>query len=199
MFSSGNRVAAYSALCMLFAVFGLTSCNLSNQPKLPKPPFETSIDLSRQGVVANFDIRVPKHRIYHFRIRFEYPEEDQAEREHVRKLVGDYGRDKDNNLIEPGILTPVKLAILKKQNQDKSIIYQRIIKDPETYAYGSGYFAKAIGHCNLPRGEYRFVLESLAQPKEYKSIPTKFVIYFESFLKGAFIPINIDRSKTCPQ
>ena len=199
MLRSGNRVSTYSALCMLFTLCVLTSCNFGNKSKLPKPPFEMSIDLSRKGVAADFDIRITNHNIYDFKLYFEYPEEDQAEREHVRKLVGDYGRDKDNNLIEPGILTPVKLMIFREQSHSESIIYQRIIKDPEMYAYGSGYFAKTIGHCNLPRGEYRFVLESLAQPKEYKSIPTKFVVSFESFLKGAFIPINIDRSKTCPQ
>ena len=195
----GNRVSTYSALFMPFALFVLASCNLSNQPKLPKPPFETPVDLSRGGVVADFDIRVPKHRIYYFRLLFEYPEEDQAQRAHVRKLVGDYGRDKDNNLIEPGILTPVKLTIFKKQNQRESITYQRIIKDPEMYAYGSDYFAKRVSHCDLKRGEYRFVLESLAQRQEYASIPTKFHITFPSIFKFSYDLKDIDRSKTCPQ
>ena len=195
MLRSEDRVSAYSALFMLFALFGLTSCNLSDQPKLPKPPFKTPVNLSHKGVVADFDIRVPKHRIYRFRMRFEYPEEDRAEREHVRRLVGDYGRDKNNNLIEPGILTPVKLTIFKGE----SVIYQRIIKDPETYAHGSGFFAKLIGHCDLKRGKYRFVLESLAQLQEYASIPTKFVITFSNIFKFSSNLKGIDRSKTCPQ
>ena len=199
MLCSKNKISMFSALFMLFALCMLTSCNFGNQPKLPKPPFEVPIDLSRKGVVADFDIRVPKHRIYHFRLLFEYPEEDQAQRAHVRKLVGDYGRDKDNNLIEPGILTPVKLTIFKKQNQSESITYQRIIKDPETYAAGSDYFAKLIGGCDLKRGEYRFVLESLAQRQEYASIPTKFHITFPSILKFSYNLKDTDRSKTCPQ
>ena len=117
MLCSKNKISMFSTLFMLFALCMLTSCNFGNQPKLPKPPFKTPVNLSHKGVVADFDIRVPKHRIYLFRMRFEYPEEDRAEREHVRRLVGDYGRDKDNNLIEPGILTPVKLTIFKEQNQ----------------------------------------------------------------------------------
>ena len=198
MLRSGNRVSAYSAWFMLFAVFGLTSCNLSNQPKLPKPPFKTPISsLSGKGVVADFNIRITSYDIYEFKLRFEYPEGDQAERERVRKLVGDYGRDKDNNLIEPGILTPVKLTIFKKQKQGELMIYQKIIKDPETYSASSNDFGKKLGHCDLKRGKYRFVLESLAQPQEYASIPTKFHIGTEP--KLVFIPINIDRSKTCPQ
>ena len=199
MLHSRHKISIFSALCMLITLCVLASCNLSNQPKLPKPPFKTPIDLSHKGVVADFDIRVPKHRIYYFRILFEYPEEDQAQRAHVRKLVGDYGRDKDNNLIEPGILTPVKLTIFKKQNQGESIVYQRIIKDPEMYAYGSNYFAKLIGACDLKRGEYRFVLESLAQRQEYASIPTKFHITFPSIFKFSFNLKDSDRSKTCLQ
>ena len=199
MLHSRHKISVCSALFVLFALCMLTSCNLGNQPKLPKPPFMLPVDLSHKGVVADFDIRVPKHRIYHFRLLFEYPEEDQAQRAHVRKLVGDYGRDKDNNLIEPGILTPVELTIFKKQNQSESITYQRIIKDPEMYAYGSDYFAKLIGGCDLKRGEYRFVLESLAQRQEYASIPTKFHITFPSPFKFSYNLKDTDRSKTCPQ
>ena len=185
---------------MLFAVFGLTSCNLSNQPKLPKPPFKTPVNLSHKGVVADFDIRVPKHRIYHFRMRFEYPGEDRAERERVRNIIGDAARDKDNNLTRPGILTPVKLTIYKKQAQGEQIVYQKTENPYLTSGGGStGSFAKTIGHCDLKRGEYRFVLESLAQPQEYASIPTKFVITFPNIFKFSFNPKDIDRSKTCPQ
>ena len=188
-----DRSILFPVLFAVLALFGLASC--SDEPKLPKPPFETPVNLSHKGVVADFDIRVPKHRIYLFRMRFEYPEEDRAKRERVRRLVGDYGRDKNNNLIEPGILTPIKLTIFKGE----SFIYQRIIKDPETYAHGSGYFAKLIGHCDLTRGKYRFVLESLAQPQEYASIPTKFVITFPNIFKFSTNLKGIDRSKTCPQ
>ena len=199
MLCSRHRISICSALFVLFVLCMLTSCNFGNQPKLPKPPFKVPVNLSHKGVVADFDIRVPKHRIYYFRLLFEYPEEDQVQRAYVRKLVGDYGRDKDNNLIEPGILTPVKLTIFKEQNQRESITYQRIIKDPEMYAYGSDYFAKLIGGCDLKRGEYRFVLESLAQRQEYASIPTKFHITFPSPFKFSYNLKDIDRSKTCPQ
>ena len=189
---SGNRVSAYSALCMLFVLCVLTSCNFGNQPKLPKPPFKTPVNLSHEGVVADFDIRVPKHRIYHFELSFEYPEEDRAERERVRRLVG--------GLNEPKVLlTPVKLTIYKKQAQGEHIVYQQTIESPKSTSAGSNFYGKDIGHCDLKRGKYRFVLESLAQPQEYASIPTKFVITFPNIFKFSFNPKGIDRSKTCPQ
>ena len=150
------------------------------------------VDLSHKGVVADFDIRVPKHRIYLFRIRYEYPEEDQAQKEHVRKLAGELHEPK-------ALLTPVKLTILKKQAQREEVVYQKIIESPKANFHGSGYFAKLIGACDLKRGEYRFVLESLAQRQEYASIPTKFRITFPNPFKFSYNLKDIDRSKTCPQ
>ena len=200
MLHSRHKISIFSALCMLIALCVLASCNLSNQPKLPKPPFKVPVDLSHKGVVADFDIRVPKHRIYRFRIRFEYPGEDRSERERVQNIIGDAARDKDNNLTRPGILTPVKLTIYKKQAQGEQIVYQKTENPYLTSGGGStGSFAKTIGHCDLKRGKYRFVLESLAQPQEYASIPTKFVITFPNIFKFSFNPKDIDRSKTCPQ
>ena len=186
-----DRKISLPVLFAVLALFALASC--SDEPKLPKPPFETPINLSREGVVADFDIRMPKwHRIYHFEIRFEYPEGDQAERERVRKLVG--------GLNEPEVLsTPIKLTIYKKKTQNEQIAYQKTIESPKLTSASSNFYAKNIGHCDLKRGEYRFVLESLAQPQEYASISTKFLITFENFLKATFIPINVDRSKSCPQ
>ena len=192
MLRSRHKISVFSALFVLFALCMLTSCNFGNQSKLPKPPFETPIDLSRGGVVADFDIRVPKHRIYHFRMRFEYPEEDRAERERVRKLVG--------GLHEPTLVpTPVKLMIFKEQAQNEQLFYQKTIADSETSGAGSNFYGKDIGQCDLTRGKYRFVLESLAQPQEYASIPTKFVITFPNPFKFSFNLKDIDRSKTCPQ
>ena len=193
---SRHRISVFSVLFMLFALCMLTACN---DWRLPKPPFGTPVDLSRGGVVADFSIRVTKHRLYYFEIRFSYPEEDRVERERVRKLVGEYGRDKNNNLIEPGILTPVKLIIFEKQAQSEQIIYQKTIRDPATVSYSINDFTKEIGYCDLPRGQYRFVLESLAQPQEYASIPTLFYVTYPSPFKYSFNPKTADRSKSCPQ
>ncbi len=192
MLRSGNRVPAFPVLLAALALFALTACNPGDKPKLPKPPFKTPVNLSREGVVADFDIRAPIHRIYRFEIHFEFPKEDQAERARVQKLVG--------GLHEPTpVPTPVKLTIFKKQAQGERVVYQKTIADPDTDSFSVDYFSKTIGHCNLPRGKYRFVLESLSQRREYASIPTKFVITFNGFPKATFIPINIDKSKSCPQ
>lgn len=196
MLRSRHKPSMFSALCALFALCMLTACN---DWRLPKPPFGTPVDLSSGGVVADFNIRVTKHRLYYFELRFSYPEGDRAERERIRKLVGEYRRDKNNNLIEPGILTPVKLIIFEKQAQSEQIVYQKTIRDPGTVSYSINDFTKKIGYCDLPRGHYRFVLESLAQPREYASISTFFYVTYPHPFKFSFNPKTADRSKSCPQ
>ena len=186
---SRHRISVCSALFVLFALCMLTACN---DWRLPKPPFGTPVDLSSGGVVADFKIRVTQHRHYNFIIRFRYPEEDRAERERVRKIVG--------GLHEPTpVPIPVKLMIFKKQAQNEQMVYRITVEDPDTYSASSNDFGKELGYCDLSPGEYRFVLESLAQPREYASIPTLFYVVADPRAQfNPFKPTNFDRSKSCP-
>ncbi len=187
---SGNRIAVFSVLLALLALFALTACN--GKWWLPKPPFRTPVDLAREGVVADFDIRVTRHDLYLFGFRFKFPAKDQAERERVGKIVGDS--------FEPALVpAPVKLTIFKKQAQDEQIYYQKTIEKPAITSYSSDSFGARLGHCDLPRGKYRFVLESLASPREYESIPTVFYVASRNRFKFSFDPKNADRSMSCPQ
>ena len=190
MLRSGNRIAVFSVLLALLALFALTACN--GKWWLPKPPFETPVNLAREGVVADFDIRVTSHWLYLFGLRFKFPAKDRAERERVRKIVG--------GLHEPApVPAPVKLTIFKKQAQDEQIYYQKTIEKPDTDAYSAFSFGVTLGECDLPRGKYRFVLESLASPREYESIPTVFYVAGLNRFKFSFDPKNADRSMSCPQ
>ena len=188
MLRSRNRVSIFSALFMLFALLMLTACN--GDWRLPKPPFGVPIDLSHGGVVADFNIRMTRHWLYHFEIRFMYPKEDRNERARVRKIVG--------GLHEPTLVpTPVKLMIFKKQAQREQMVYQKTVEDAATSSLSVDYFGKKLGYCDLPLGEYRLILESLAQPREYTFVPTLF--YIATNGKTSFNPKTADRSKSCPQ
>ena len=176
MLRSGNGIAVFSVLFVLLALFGLISCNLSNEPKLPKPPFGTPVNLAREGVLADFDIRSVKHNLYSFYLKFEFSEGDQADRERVRKIVG--------GPHEPAsVPVPVKLTIFKKQAQDEQIYYRKTIEKWDIDRYGHDNYKGSLGGCNLPRGKYRFVLESLASSREYESIATSFRIGFYPRIK----------------
>ena len=191
MLRSGNRIAAFSVLLALLALLALTACN--GKWWLPKPPFRTPVNLAREGVVADFDIRVTRHYLYDFSLLFTYPKGDRAERERVRRIVGG-GPD------EPvPVPAPVKLTIFKKQAQGEQIYYQKTIEKPVITSYSSYDFTATLGHCDLPRGKYRFVLESLASPQEYESIPTVLYVTYPNRFKFSFDPKNADRSKSCPQ
>ena len=190
MLRSGNRIAAFSVLLALLALFALTACN--GKWWLPKPPFRTPVNLAREGVVADFDIRVTSHYLYLFGLRFEFPKGDRAERERVGKIVG--------GLHEPApVPAPVKLTIFKKQAQGEQIYYQKTIEKPAINGENSYRLKTTLGHCDLPRGKYRFVLESLASPQEYESIPTVFYVASRNRFKFSFDPKNADRSMSCPQ
>ncbi len=195
MLRSGNRIAAFSVLLALLALLALTArndqCASSDHCLHPWQPFKTPVNLAREGVVADFDIRVIKYDFYYFKILFGFPEGDQAERERIRKIVG--------GLHEPApVPAPVKLTIFKKQAQDEQIYYQKIIEKLDTDSYSVRYFAATLGKCILPRGEYRFVLESLASSREYESIAMFFRI---SVNPKTMIDVNrknkFSRSKSC--
>jgi hypothetical protein len=183
--------------CLLLASvitsFGVTSCTEAS--RLQKPPLSTKINLSHEGVVAKFDFEVDEHWSYKFAIRFKYPEGDQVERARIRAILGDDTVDKNNNPVDPGVLTPIKLTITKRQSDLP--VYQKSMT-PILTGWGGDSFIKNIGHCDLVPGEYTVLLESFAHPKEYESIPTFFVIGMDKF-KTLFNPKQIDRSKTCPQ
>ena len=118
MLRSGNRIAVVSVLLALLALFALTACN--GKWRLPKPPFKTPVNLAREGVVADFDIRVTSHYLYLFGLYFEFPKGDRVERERVAKIVGAF---------EPApVAAPVKLTIFKKQAQGEQIYYQKTIE-----------------------------------------------------------------------
>ena len=187
MLRSGNGIAVFSVLLALLALFALTACNYSDTRLHPRQPFKTPVNLAREGVVADFDIRSIKHDLYFFYLYFEFPGGDRTERERVRKIVG--------GPREPApVPAPVKLTIFKKQAQDEQIYYQKTIEKPDIDPYGYEFFAATLGRCNLPRGKYRFVLESLASPWEYESIATFFRISANPKIK---FNTSIGRSVTC--
>ena len=194
MLRSGNGIAAFSVLLALLALLALTArndqCASSDHCLHPRQPFKTPVNLAREGVVADFDIRSIKHDLYFFYLYFEFPARDWSdtvERERVRKIVG--------GPHEPApVPAPVKLTIFKKQAQDEQIYYQKIIEKADIGSYNIEYFAATLGACNLPRGKYRFVLESLASPREYESIASFFWIRVNPKIK---FDTSIGRSKRC--
>ncbi|QEO97241.1 DUF5625 family protein [Xanthomonas oryzae] len=190
----------YLLFALALASLELTSC--AKELQLQKPPTATRINLSNEGVIAKFDLEVDEHWVYNFAIRFRYQEGNQTERSRIRAIIGGYEVDKNNNPTDPGVPTPIRLTITKKQENLPS--YQKSITPiltswgGDAYAKGSESFTKNIGHCDLTPGKYTVLLESLAHPKEYESVPTFFLIGMDKF-KTSFNPKNIDRSKTCPQ
>lgn len=189
-----HSIVALPLFCIL-ATLGMVSCadNLS----LVSPPIVKHIDLTQEGVAADFDFRVTAHDVYYFSILFKYPSGNRDEKSRIRKIIGGYELDKNGNPKEPGNLTPISLEIYKVNTDSKLIVYKKTII-PILTGWSDGSFTKIIGRCNLVTGEYKVVLKSLKHAKEYESISTSFVIDRDKY-KSSFDTKKIDRSKTCPQ
>jgi Domain of unknown function (DUF5625) len=186
----------------LVALASLGFSLYAKEHKLENPPIITPINLGREGIAAQFDIEVKEHFIYHFSIRFRYPEENEKERSRIKNIIGGHELDKNNNATHPGIKTPVKFIIIN--NQETTVVYKKTITPiltswgSDSFSKGNGSFTKKIGHCDLKPGKYRIFLENISHNKYYLSIQTYLLIGMDKF-KPSFDPKKIDRSKTCPQ
>jgi hypothetical protein len=138
------------------------------RPTYPPPPLQVPIRLDQKGVVADFNFEITEDWHYVFYIRFAFPEKDQVERARVRKIIA--GTDFD-----PGILTPVKLSIFRKEQGFWVLLHEKEIT-PTLTSWGGDNFKKTVEGRKLVVGEYRAMLESFAEPVEYATIPTKFGI-----------------------
>ena len=201
-----RRAWRLSAPCALLLLSGVSGAHpaCAREPGVRTVPVARTVDLAHEGVVARFDIRVKEHEIYNFGIRFRYPENDQAERARIRKIIGGHELDWNGQPREPGVPTPVRITITSKAGGSNPVVYRKELTPVLTswggdpYARGSATFTKALGHCDLVPGEYTVVLESLAHPEEYASIPTYVSVGGNGF-KISFDPRHADRSRTCPQ
>ena len=138
-----------------------------------------------------------EHLIYEYLLRFYFQENNQTDRNRVRKILGGHEIDKSGNAREPGTPTPIRLIITKIDQTPEVKIYSKEI-NPILTSWGSNSFSKNIGHCDLPPGKYRARLENLNQSNEFPSIPASFIIGMDKF-KTTFNPNKSDKNKSCPQ
>ena len=161
-------------------------------------PSSVQIKLSEAGVVADLKLQVKKHFIYSYSMKFWFPENDQVERAHVRRLLGGHTVDKTGNPVEPGTPTPISLTIFAICKGGKEVeIYSEDVNPVLTF-WSQDYFGKKIGSYVLNSGMYRVRLVNNRAASEFSSIPITLEI-------GAPAKVKFDptkepsRSKPCQQ
>ena len=161
----------------LLLLLMLASC--SNEPKLPEPPIVFPFSAWKAGEKLDFQFRIKEKYLYEFSIDIYYKEQakdDYEDMEHVRKLVGTYGRDSTGKIKNPGISIPLKLKVIREDNDEAKTIINETISELEKYAQGGNSFSKMITEAVLEPGNYRCQVESLSDIPEFAGREMKFFL-----------------------
>lgn len=143
-----------------------------------KPPIIAPFEVQKVGAVFTTELHVVDHGIYTFILRLCFKENDAEDRKRVRKLAGDYGKDKNGKLIEPGVSIPLRLTISSIDEKGENPLLEREYVEAEMYSYGDDSFDKRIDLIELIPGRYRIRVESLSNVPELAGTPVYFGIGF---------------------
>ena len=144
----------------------------------PKPPVELPFAVQQAGTIMTTELRIVEYRTYFFNIDMYFKPNDQEERKRIQKLVGEYGRDQNGNLYNPGIAIPLRLTVSVLDAAGEHPLFDRNIEYEEVYAWGADHFTKNIGQIELRPGRYRATIESLKDIPELVGTPVTFSITY---------------------
>ena len=173
----GRFFRPLKAFFFLLLLLMLAGC--SNEPKLPEPPIVFPFSAWKAGEKLDFQFRIKEKYLYEFSIDIYYKEQakdDYKDMEHVRKLVGTYGRDSTGKIKNPGISIPLKLKVIREDNDEAKTIINETISELEKYAQGGNSFSKMITEAVLEPGNYRCQVESLSDIPEFVGREMKFFL-----------------------
>lgn len=192
-----KRLLNYIRVWIIYIGLLFGVCQASKGMNHKTPPIKEPFKISDSGILIDFDFYIKSHEVYNFAIRFQYPKGDQGARGEIQKIIGKQDVDKYGELIDPGVITPLTISILKKNENSEISVYENTTS-PALTSWTDGSFTKKIGYCDLELGHYRVIIKKSGSHGEYENIPTFFLIGMDRF-KIAFDKRNFDRSKTCPQ
>ena len=157
IFHGRNLIA--SLITLLFLVLALTTCETRKQP--PEPPVTIPFAVQHAGATIETKLLVQEHRPYLFDLVFGFEKKDPNDRERVKKLAGDYGRNQNGKLINPGISVPLNLNINVIDSLGERPIFNLKIVEEEMRGYGADHFLKQIATIPLKPGHYRVSVETM--------------------------------------
>jgi hypothetical protein len=158
-----NRLVLRLVL-LLFALSALVACNSEKQ--IPAPPLILPFFVQQAGNKVEAELQVQEHRPYIIYLRLGFNKKDPKDRERVRKVAGDYGRDADGKLLKPGVSIPLRLKIGIIDASGNKTLLERDILEEEMWAYGADNFKKKIVTVSLKPGHYRISVETLEDTPE---------------------------------
>jgi len=77
----------------------------------PTPPIILPFAAERAGSRITTELQVVEPLTYTFSLRLGFKKNDPGDRKRIKKIAGGFGKDRNGNLVEPGIGIPLKLTI----------------------------------------------------------------------------------------
>lgn len=171
-----HAIATVRRLCIAMLAFlpWLSAC--ANDAGPPKPPLSLPFEVQKAGNKVETELRVVEHRGYIFALLFMYKKDDQEDRARVRKLAGEYEKNQNGELIEPGVPILLRLKIDVIDDSGVKTMLEQEISELRMTSYGAVSFNKRISAVPLKPGHYRISVESLKDVPELLGTPVIFQI-----------------------
>jgi len=171
-----NTRGLFSLISLLIFAW-LSGCSFERENGFHKPPLEMPFELQKLGSNIEIEMHITEYKEYVFALDFMYKENDQADRDRVKKLVGDSSHDGDF-----GILTPLHLKISAIDALEGKTILDHEFKKLKLVSWGADNFEKHITGIKLKPGNYLIMIESLSNIPELVGTQVTFRVAYSTRL-----------------
>jgi hypothetical protein len=169
----GSVAKEWQTISMVGMVAFLSAC--VDESLLPTPPLTWPFDMQKSGDKIDAKFRVVDHREYSLGLEFGFKDDNQEDRERVRKLVGDDGQFING---DSGVPTPLRVNILEIRESGDRLFFEQELQTSRLRSWTGNKFVKHISYVRLKPGDYRVRVESLENVAELAEIPMAFSIGF---------------------
>ncbi|WP_291987229.1 DUF5625 family protein [Candidatus Accumulibacter sp. ACC007] len=169
----GSVAKKWQTISMIGMVAFLSAC--VDESLLPTPPLTWPLDMQKSGDKIDAKFRVVDHREYSLGLEFGFMNDNQEDRERVRKLVGDDGQFING---DPGVPTPLRVKILEIRESGDKPFFEQELQISRLRSWTGNTFVKHIAYVRLNPGNYRVRVESLKDVAELAGMPLFFSIGF---------------------
>ena len=140
-----------------------------------RAPVSFPFAVAKAGSKLAFDLLVAWEDSFQFYLRFSYPPEDAAERQRLRRLMGNSGRRADGTFVDTGVPVSLRLSVRRDPPAREAYPFDKVLV-PELSGSGVDHFHKTAAYRRLVAGIYRVEVESLADAPELAAVPTVFSV-----------------------
>ncbi|MDA8124875.1 MAG: DUF5625 family protein [Deltaproteobacteria bacterium] len=144
----------------------------------PRPPIELPFVIHQAGTSVSTELRILEEREYPFMLKFMFRANDKADHERVRKLVGEYQKDRQGYFMKPGIQTPLKVTINVIDSSGERLFLEKEYMTMGMYSGpAANFYDRKIDFIKLTPGLYRVTVQSLKSTPELMNTEVILGIY----------------------